>query len=495
MSFCTECGRSLPDTAIFCPNCGHRCATPTADFAEDPKQDQNAYCAECSGYGDTAGDQTQYFSQSGPNCSNYKQTPEIPQKNDRNKAVVIVVCTVLVLIIIAAALIISIGSSYSNYTGYWVSRQVTYGGDWYSSEMYGQQVDGMFSVQIEENGNISLSSDFSDSASSGTWEKNQSGLIAQFNGEDVYFIYDKSEKTLALEYGDGVYIIFERTEDENSAANPSDTPATGTNTVAGSGTVDSYYISVIGAEEFSDVDGNAAVRIYYEFTNNGGHETCAGSSISYSAVQDGKNLSGTYTWDDTEVYGNDKLYIRPGVTIQCCCEFKYDPAGGGVDFTVTSASGDESGGSVTATYLPGEFPGAPAPFVAETYDDPQWTLSLPSEAGIDDFYISVMQAELTTDYYDTPAIRVYYEFTNNSDYDCSLNDALYTSAYQDGIELEYTSELVGLLSDENYFTAISPGQTVSVSCVFILRNTTSPVEAEVESYSSYDAAGQTYDIQ
>lgn len=495
MSFCTECGRLLPDTAIFCPNCGHRCASDSADFAENAQQDKSDNNDECSGYADEADNQKQYSSPYGLNGSVYKQTPEIPQKSGGNKAVVIVVCTVLVLIIIAAALIISIGYGDSPYIGYWVSRQVTYGGDWYSSEMYGQQVDGMFSVQIEDGGNICLSSDFSDSVSSGTWEKNQSGITAQFNGEDVYFIYDKSDKTLSLEYGDGVYIVFERSEDEISGANPSETPTTGTNTVAGSGTVGIYSISVIGAEEFSDVDGNAAVRIYYEFTNNGEHETCANSAIACSAKQDGKDLAATYTWDDTTVYGNDKLYIRPSVTIQCCCEFKYDPGGGGVDFTVTSASGDESDGSVTATYLPGQLPGAPAPFVAEAYNDPQWTLSLPSEASIDDFYISVMQAELTSDYYDTPAIRVYYEFTNNSDYDCSLNDALYTSAYQDGIELEYTSELVGLLSDENYFTAISPGQTVSVSCVFILRNTTSPVEAEVESYSSYDAVGQTYDIQ
>ena len=495
MSFCSECGRQLPDTAIFCPNCGHRCAsTPYDSFYEEP-QDNSDLNIGCSASADTSTNFAQHSPQYGLNSSIYKQTLEPPQKSDGSKAVVIVVSTFFALIIIAAVLFISFSRGESPYIGYWVSHEVSYGGEWYSSEMYGKQIAGMFAVQIEEDGVISLSSDFIDNISTGTWEENKSGIVASFKDKDAYFVYDKSDKTLSLDYGDGVYIVFYRTEGSISDADISDNPAVSTNTISGSGTVGSSYISVIGAEEFYDVDNNAALRVYYEFTNNSEHEASANSSIECTAKQDGSSLSATYAWDDTDVFGNDKLYIRPGVTIQCCCEFKYDPKGGSIDFAVAPASDDKSGGSVTATYLPGELPGAPAPYVAETIDDPQWTYALPSEASIDDYYITVLQAELTTDYYSSPAIRIYYEFTNNSQSDCSLNDALFTIAYQDGIELKYTSELVGLLSDENYFTPISPGQTVSVSCVFILRNNSSPVEAEVESYSSYNAVGQTYKIQ
>lgn len=494
MSFCSECGSHLPDTAIFCPNCGHRCASTAFDPVSEAAQDNSEPNVGCSAYTDTSNSFSQYSPQYGLNSGIYKQTKEPTLKSDGSKAVVIVVSTFLALIIIAAVLFIGFNRGNSPYIGYWVSREVTYGGEWSSTEMYGKKIDGMFAVQIEEDGNISLASDYIDSISTGTWEENKSGLVARFNDKDASFIYDKSDKTLSLDYGDGVYIIFYLTEGNISDDRVSDNPVS-TNTISGSGTVGNSYISVIGAEEFYDVDSNAALRVYYEFINNSEHEASADAAIKCSAKQDGRNLSATYAWDDTDVFGNNKLYIRPGVTIQCCCEFKYDPSGGSIDFTVVPASDDNSGGSVTATYMPGELPGAPASFVAQTYNDPQWTYALPSEASIDDYYISVLQAELTTDYYSTPAIRVYYEFTNNSQSDCSLNDALFTIAYQDGIELKYTSELVGLLSDENYFTSIAPGQTVSVSCVFILRNNSSPVEAEVESYSSYNAVGQTYKIQ
>lgn len=275
-------------------------------------------------------------------------------------------------------------------------------------------------------------------------------------------------------------------------------PGANHNTIAGSGYIDNrnYYIAFTGAEEFIDLDNEPAIRIYYEFTNYFEYPQCAWDVIEWTIRQDGIELEDAYAWEDPDVYYYDSLNIRSGLTIQCCFQYKYNPDGGKIDLTLYGWDSGESAGKVTCTYVPGSFPGAPAPYAFAPYPEPQWTLELDSEGYLDDgdFFVAVTDAELIDDYYGDPAIRIYYEFGNYSGEAVSMYYALDFYAYQDGVALYWTYADTDSDTDKNLQQDINHGEHIIASCVFQLRNNTSGVEAEVESWYTYGGIGQTYRI-
>ncbi|NLV86427.1 MAG: DUF5067 domain-containing protein, partial [Clostridiales bacterium] len=128
--------------------------------------------------------------------------------------------------------------------------------------------------------------------------------------------------------------------------------------------------------------------------------------------------------------------------------------------------------------------------------DPVWALSISSEGLLDGmYYVSVLNAELLDDADGNPAIRVYYDFKNNSEDTISFHSALYIRSYQDGISLSQSYLTNASETDENIYAEIASGETIRASAVFKLRNETSAVEANVEAYTSYAAVGQTYNIK
>ena len=90
-----------------------------------------------------------------------------------------------------------------------------------------------------------------------------------------------------------------------------------------SGPVGEYEISIVGAELFEDSDGKDAIRVYWDFTNSSDETVMPYSDLSTKAEQEGFELNTTYASydDDVPEYGNDSLYIRPGVTIRCISEY------------------------------------------------------------------------------------------------------------------------------------------------------------------------------
>lgn len=426
--------------------------------------------------------------------------PMAPKKSG-GKTAIIVISSVVAVIIIAIILIFAFGKD--PYIGYWESVSVDIG-DGISEDYYGSSIVGALSMQINSDGSAYLASSYNTEVYEGSWEKTDDGIEISANDEVHSFEYE-DEQLILTEEGETFY--FEQVDgDINNPTIPhgsaADTSAdtgieqTTTGTVAGSGYVGDgdYYISIIGAEDFTDIDGEAAVRIYYEFTNNydGDFSTSAYDALSYYATQDGYDLTQTYSNDEASVANNIYYNIRVGLTMQCAAEFKYDPNGGNVDFGVCDYYDGESAGAVYATYVPGTFPGAPAPYVVAPINDPQWTLSLSTEGDLDSFYVSVLDAEQITDADGNPAIRVYYQFTNNSTYSTSLYSELYVYTYQDGISLDTTYTFEDFDTDSAYYNDIAPGESATVSCVYILRNQSSPVEAEVEAYSDHAAVGQIY---
>lgn len=522
MPFCTDCGKKLPDNAVFCPNCGHRSA-PVPKTPDDSDKDgcgtqqqyninQQAPDTEDPREQHTAEDSSSYernSSSQGCSAPAYGLDPNIYKSSSQtqsaeksgSKTAVIVICTVLALLIIAAVLTVSLIGSDSEYIGYWESVEVIPGNGFYLPDIYGEGSQSLIALQVEKDHSVYLVSAFEDDVMSGTWEASGKGFEAEINDDELDFIYSKKDNTLTLIGDEGFQIVFERSDGSIYGAGTRKDLSTNSgdkaDRISGSGSVgdDSYYISVTGAEHFSDIDGSAAMRVYFEFTNNSGHNASVRSALECYARQDGKKLTETYTWDDVEIYGNTDRYIRPGVKIQCCYEFKCNSKGGSVDFILFDYNLGTNGGTVTATYTPGELPGRPAIFSIKTVSEPMWTASLPGEGYLDeDYYVSVTDAELVYDYYGNAAIRVYYEFTNNSSDEIALADALSSFAYQDGVSLDSTYTMVNSETDDNYYEETGPGETVRASCVFMLRNDSSPVEAEIGSAYSYSAVGQTYKI-
>lgn len=422
------------------------------------------------------------------------------RKSGNGKVAAIVISAVAVLLVIAALLIFK-PFGRSPYVGYWESVLVDVGDGVLSQDYYGTSVVGALGMQLNSDNSAYLASSADSDIIDATWEKTGDGITVTTDDEAFYFAY--GDKRLSLSQ-DGEIYYFEKIKghDINNPTIPygslagNEVPLPGSS-VAGSGTVGngSFYIAVIGAEDFIDVDGDPAIRIYYDFTNNSvdGYSLSAWECLSYYAMQEGSYLTETYSSDEG-VASNASYRVRPGVTMQCCAEFKYDPYGGSVDFSIYGYYEDESGGTVAASYIPGNLPGAPAPYVIVPMTSPQWTLNIPAEASLDGFYVEVLDAELIDDYNGDPAIRVYYNFTNNSSYSTSLCSELYVYAYQDGVSLDFTYAPEDSETDMNYYNDIAPGTTITASCIFILRNETSPVEAEVEAYSDYTAVGQTYNI-
>ena len=54
-----------------------------------------------------------------------------------------------------------------------------------------------------------------------------------------------------------------------------------------------YHITIVAAEEFTDIDGKAAIRFYYDFTNNSDDLESAWVNLDYKASQEGYELVST----------------------------------------------------------------------------------------------------------------------------------------------------------------------------------------------------------
>lgn len=421
----------------------------------------------------------------------------------KSKAGLIAIISVAAVVVIAVALILILKPFGSPYVGYWESVAADIGDGVISEDYYGINIKGAIGIQINSDGSAYLANAYDTAVDEATWEKTDDGIVITNDSGDSYLTKEDSQLVLSK---DGEYIYFEKVKGDinnptiphGSLAGTEGLDVEGTDTqstnVAGSGYIanSDFYITVTGAEDIIDAEGDPAIRIYYDFTNYyyDHYSICPYDCVGYYATQDGSDLYETY-YDDTTV--NNSMYnIRPDITIQCWVEFKCNPGGGPIDFAIYGYDEGEAGGVVYATYDPNNLPGAPTPYVVVPVTDPQWTTQLPETGDLDSIYVEVGDAESVTDANGYAAVRVYYQFTNNTSYDTSFYNETYTYAYQDGISLETTYETVDSDTDIDYYTTISPGQTITVSCVYKLRNQTSPIEAEVESYSGESAVGATY---
>lgn len=257
-----------------------------------------------------------------------------------------------------------------------------------------------------------------------------------------------------------------------------------------------YEVSVVGAELFTDTEDKDGIRVYWDFTNTSDETTYPYCDLSVKMEQEGFELNTTYVYSDDDVpeYGNDRLDLRPGVAIRCISEYNCKAAGEAISFTIYDWYNEAD--AVTVEFDPGNLPGRPEPALdTESIADPTWTEGLETEGYVgEDAYVVIDTAEVVEGWDDgEEVIRVYFEFTNESDEAASMWWTTYYRAFQDGIELEEDWADQDTAEDENMSLEIEPGETIYCSTCWELRSD-SPVEVEVYDPWSEEYIGCVFEI-
>ena len=104
-----------------------------------------------------------------------------------------------------------------------------------------------------------------------------------------------------------------------------------------------------------------------------------------------------------------------------------------------------------------------------------------------DYTVSILNHDILEDYEGNRAIRVYFEFTNNSSDATSFMFAIHTIAFQDGVELELAIVLDRVTDDDNALKKIKPGTTLTCTSIYVL-DSESQVQIEASEYFSLDGA-------
>ncbi len=178
---------------------------------------------------------------------------------------------------------------------------------------------------------------------------------------------------------------------------------------------------------------------------------------------------GKLTFVDDEGYGFEGRY-DDGVI-----EGEY----AGWDYVYELGSAGSKGGSKGDSALVAKEDSEPEPVVSDNA-----AAFEPIEAVLGDFYIRVVGVEEFIDSEDAPAMRIYYDFTNNSD-DLSYGGTLTINATQSGFELvsTYASSEDDVPEYGNDWDYIYPGVTIRCIEEISYQPTAGPVSVEIEHWS------------
>lgn len=495
MAFCTECGARLPDDAAFCTNCGAPVRT------EENGNTDASYTS-----GQTGADaQASYNRQSGGYGYPHGPTSKAPLKHSGGGKVAVIIVSIVVILFAAAGYLLDKAVNQSSFTGYWESCAVEVSGQEKDS-YFGKDIDGLFGIEIREDGTASMCSAFTGKVFSGKWQRDGDDIA--INGAGESYVLTKKDDRIYL-FNNGLYIVYKQVDSDidhpsiphgslsKNGNGRNILPSPGADSSSG-GMVDGsrFSVQITGAEAYQNKDGKDAMRVYFTYTNHDQTAQDAWDTLDFYAVQDGGELQGESEQKDTETGEFLSARVRPEVTIQCSYSFGYNADGGEVSFAVFGWDKGEDGGVVSAKFTPGKLPGAPAAMAIKAVPEPKWTTSLPGEGTLaDDYGVAVRGAELMTDENGEAAVRIYYSFTNGSDEKAALEDVLGAYTYQDGVSLEPDEASSPTDMDKAFSKSVAPGEAIQSSRVYRLRNNSSQVEAEIESQDSFEAVGQTYSVK
>ena len=232
-----------------------------------------------------------------------------------------------------------------------------------------------------------------------------------------------------------------------------------------SGVIGDYEITILGAEAVLDVDDEPAIIFWYEFTNLSDEPNSAGMALDLSTGQDGWQLFMTFQTEDHPEEYNAYMMVAPDHTIRCFETYKYNPDGGVVAFQIEDFWSEE-----TVTYYadPKNPTGAPTePFVIPVDGNiPDIMYEIESTDG----NFEVTGIEIIEDIDGNDAIRIFIDYTNNTDEESSLFMAYDIYPMQDGIQLSGVLPAEDIEEDENSYTDIKPGETITCAKVYELRS-------------------------
>lgn len=241
-----------------------------------------------------------------------------------------------------------------------------------------------------------------------------------------------------------------------------------------------YSVILQSIEKFTDSQGNPAIRLYYDFTNNSSYTCTSADAMEWHIYQNEEKLSNVYPPNGEKVSEDSHalLNVRPGYSVRCIRQVAFPDETAPIRVTLEDSKNNPL---MDMEVTVDQITGAPeVPFEPALVADPQWLKDWPSEAVYHtDYVVAIQSTEVVEGYEGERMLRVYFDFTNNSEEANSYFFAIYsTCVYQDGVELDngFAAEMVE--SDNVYADKIDPGQSITLSYCYVLR-TDSPVEIEV----------------
>lgn len=252
---------------------------------------------------------------------------------------------------------------------------------------------------------------------------------------------------------------------------------------------DKYKLTVIGGEKIKDSNNNDAIRIYYDFENKYEVPTAANEVVYLTAVQDGAELTKAYPGTGFSVpeTQNYSMRVYRDVKIRCTEQFSCKADGGKI--TVQVSENANVTNVVNVDFDMNALPGTPKDAVLNNYVIDEAHFDYLNESGVvDDYYdVKVLESERVKAADGSDAIRIYFDFKNNSDYNAAFWSTVGTKLVvsQDGVQLQSViSELI-VTEDDNYSADVKKGGTTKVSKCFKLRSD-SPVCVEIIGFYSDD---------
>lgn len=124
-------------------------------------------------------------------------------------------------------------------------------------------------------------------------------------------------------------------------------------------------------------------------------------------------------------------------------------------------------------------------------NDSQGRLKVGDIATIGDFTVQVESVSRSQDYAGKQVLVVNYKFTNNSDKSRSFGMSISPKVFQNGIEAaaSYDPKF-----SENFITDIRPGVTLDVKCAYVLVDTSSLIEVELDKLITFNPDPVIFEI-
>lgn len=257
-----------------------------------------------------------------------------------------------------------------------------------------------------------------------------------------------------------------------------------------------FLLGIVGAELFDDEDGVKAIRVYLDFTDKEGSYTTtyADEKLDVVLVQNETELDKTSAvyGEDVAEYGNNILNIRPGTTIRVIEEYALASETDTVKFTFTAPNQDKD--ILTYDFDVTALPGAPEKALEiKTIDAPAFTEGWAESGKCSDYYddeiqheVAIKNAEFVEGSKGEKLIRVYFDFTNNSDEATDMLKACEVRLFQDGIQLKEGQAKEVIDEERAIYDDSESGVQVSVANSYILISD-SPVEVEI--YDTWNDSG------